>query len=298
MSETPNTTKDATARVIASFGRHYVIESDGELLTATRRGKRGDVAVGDRVHFGHGAQGQAVIESIAPRSSLLFRTDGIRTKELAANVDLAVVVIAPQPAYNIRFVWRALIAASCAGIESLVVLNKVDLDGAEAAGTRLEELRVLGDRTLRISAKRDPDAATRTLLPLLTGRVSLLIGQSGMGKSTLLNLLVPNADARTQEFSRHLNAGKQTTTSTRWFPLSGGGALIDSPGFQAFGLSHLDRAAIGAALPEFVPFLGHCRFADCRHAVEPDCAIRAAVDAGRIDPQRYAFYLDLVGTPA
>jgi ribosome biogenesis GTPase len=293
-ANTPPTS--TTARVIASYGRHYLIDCDGRLLTATRRGKRGDVVVGDQVHFTASGDGQAVIDSMAARSSLLFRSDSVRSKELAANVEQVVIVFATQPAFNIRFVWRALIAAKCAGIDSLVVLNKVELADPGGARGRLAQLQALGYRTLAISAKSRPDEVMHTLAPLLNGRASLLIGQSGMGKSTLLNLLVPGADARTQEFSRHLNLGKQTTTATRWFALDHG-ALVDSPGFQSFGLSHLDRNEVVSALPEFAPLLGGCRFQDCRHDAEPDCAITTAVRAEAIDPERYAFFLELVRTP-
>ena len=281
--------------MVASFGRHHLIEGDGgELLTASRRGKRGDVIVGDCVHYQRSGDGQAVIDEVLARRSLLFRADQNRTKEMAANVDQVAIVFAAQPAFNIRFIWRALAAARAAGIDSLVILNKIDLSGTDAARRRLEQLDALGHRTLAISAQRDLQAARRALALLLAGRATLLVGQSGMGKSTLLNLLVPGAGARTQEFSRHLNLGKQTTTSSRWFALAGGGALVDSPGFQAFGLSHLDDRMVVAALAEFEPYLGRCRFLDCRHAAEPDCAIRAAVDAGRIDAQRYDFYRELL----
>ncbi len=289
---------ESTARVVAGFGRHHLIDDDGTLLTAVRRGKRGDVIVGDLVRYARTSAEQAVIDAVLPRRNLLYRADRNRTKEMAANVDQVAIVFATQPAFSIRFVWRALAAAHAAAIDSLVILNKTDLPDLDAARGRLEQVRSLGYRTLTISARRDPDAARAALLPLLALRATLLIGQSGMGKSTLLNLLVPGADALTREFSRHLNLGKQTTTSSRWFALPGGGALIDSPGFRAFGLSHLDEAAIVASFPEFAPHFGRCRFLDCRHLTEPDCAIRAAVDAGGIDAQRYDFYRQLLAERA
>jgi ribosome biogenesis GTPase len=123
-----------------------------------------------------------------------------------------------------------------------------------------------------------------------------MIGQSGMGKSTLLNLLVPEAQARTQEYSRNLNVGKQTTTASRWFPMTDGGALVDTPGFREFGLSHLNNAQIAASFPEFERALEDhsCRFLDCAHLNEPDCAIRAALDRGDVARERYAFYRSLV----
>jgi ribosome biogenesis GTPase len=283
------------ARVVASYGRHHLIQTTaGDLLKASRRGKRGDVVVGDQVQYTWAGDREAVIDAVLPRRSLLFRADDQRTKEMAANVGQVSIVFAPQPAFSIQFVWRALAAAQAAGIDSVVILNKTELPGAAGARARLEQLRTLGYRTLAVSAKLDPEGARRTLLPLLAGRATLLIGQSGMGKSTLLNLLVPDANVRTQEFSRHLNLGRQTTTTTRWFALDSVGALIDSPGFQAFGLSHLEFGSLVAAFPEFKPFLGRCRFLDCRHVTEPDCAILAAVNEGRIEGQRYAFYRELL----
>jgi ribosome biogenesis GTPase len=116
-----------------------------------------------------------------------------------------------------------------------------------------------------------------------------------MGKSTLINLLVPLANARTQEYSLRLNVGRQTTSASRLFPLDGGGDIIDTPGFQAFGLAHLDLQQLAAAMPDFAPRLGRCRFADCRHLNEPDCAIRAAIASGGIDAARHAFYAELAG---
>lgn len=295
MSERLRAGAAEAARVVASFGRHHLIDDgSGGLLHAVRRGKRGDVIVGDLVQHQCTGAGQAVIEAVLPRRSLLYRADANRAKEMAANVDQVAIVFAAQPAFNIRFVWRALAAAHAAAIDSLVILNKSDLPDLADARARLQQLSALGHRTLTVSAKRAADEARAALLPLLVPRATLLIGQSGMGKSTLLNLLVPGAEAMTQEYSRHLNLGKQTTTSSRWFALPEGGALIDSPGFQAFGLSHLDDAAIVASFPEFAAHLGRCRFIDCRHLAEPDCAIRSALSAGAIEGQRYDFYRELL----
>jgi ribosome biogenesis GTPase len=282
------------ARVVAAFGRQALVrEANGPLWQATRRGKKGDVVVGDFVACAPSGTG-AVIEGILPRASLLYRAAEHRTKALAANVDLMVLVYAPQPTFNLHFLWRALLAAQAAGIDTLAVLNKVDLtDGLPAAQQALAQLAALGTVTLALSAKQAPMETVQLLMPHLAGRDSLLVGQSGMGKSTVLNLLVPQANARTQELSAALNLGRQTTTAARWFDLAGGGAVIDTPGFQDFGLAHLDAAAVAAALPDFAPYLGQCRFADCRHLQEPDCAVRAAVAAGAIDPRRNEFYRGL-----
>lgn len=287
------------ARVVATFGRHSLVRAlqpaDAPLMIATRRGKKGDVVVGDRVHCS--VQGeQAAIESIEPRRSLLFRADEFRTKELAANIDQVAVVFAPRPPFNPHFLWRALLAARAAEIEALLVLNKTDIsEGRDLADAALAQAQTLGVATLALSAKTAPDDARARFAAATAGRAVLLVGQSGMGKSSLLNLRV-DANARTQEYSTRLNVGKQTTTASRWFDVpqaEGGGAIIDTPGFTAFGLGQLSLAERAAALPDFAPFIGHCRFSDCRHVAEPDCAVRGAVAGGQISAARYAFYQEL-----
>jgi ribosome biogenesis GTPase len=280
-----------TARVTAGFGRNYLVEdTNGVGRFATRRGKRGDVTVGDQVRVTLDPSGHAVIEDALPRASVLMRAEGTREKMLAANIEQIAIVFAARPTFNPHFVWRALLAAHSAGIDVLVILNKNDLPDIAPAQAFLAQLAGLGYRTLAVAAKAAASETRDSLMQVLRDRNTLLVGQSGMGKSTLLNLLVPDAGARTQEFSQRLNLGKQTTSSSRWFRLPGGGALVDSPGFQSFGLRHLDPRGVADAMPEFARVTGPCRFVDCRHLDEPDCAVRAALARGEIDPARYAFY--------
>jgi ribosome biogenesis GTPase len=282
------------ARVVATFGRHFLLrDGAGRLHEAVRRGKRGDVVIGDRVLCSRGA-GQATIEQIEARRSLLHRADGVRVKALAANVDRVLLVFAPQPPFSEHFLWRALVAAQVAGLDTIAVLNKTDLaDGLHRAQAAATALAALHCPTLAVSARQEPARTTAELGARLQGHDTLMIGQSGMGKSTLLNLLVPDAGARTQEYSRRLNLGRQTTTASRSFDLPGGGTLIDTPGFREFGLAHVTPAQLAAAMPDLAAHLGACRFGDCVHRDEPACAVRAAVERGAIDPARYAFYLEL-----
>ena len=275
-------------RVIAAHGRQYLVErSDGLRLTCVPRGKRSDIACGDRVEIELTSENQGVIEAITPRTSLLYRSNETKQKLIAANVDQVVIVVATEPSFSDELITRALLAAESEEIEPLIVLNKCDLtDKLEAARERLAIFAKLGYRILELSALEHAD----DLRPELQGYTSVLVGQSGMGKSTLVNALVPEAHAATREISAALDSGKHTTTHATLYHLDDESDLIDSPGLQEFGLGHLDRQEIEHAFPEFRPYVGQCRFRDCRHDKEPDCALIAAVDAGNIDKRRFAIY--------
>lgn len=283
-------------RVIAAHGRQYVVETtDGERLPCFTRGKKSDVACGDRVRIQRSSDDQGVIEAILPRCSLLYRSNDIRQKLIAANVDLLLIVVATEPAFSDDLITRALLAAESEEIEALIVLNKCDLaERLPAARQRLQLFTDLGYRVLELSAHRDAAA----LRPELAGRTGVLVGQSGMGKSTLVNALIPEAGAATREISQALDSGKHTTTHATLYHLAADSQLIDSPGLQEFGLGHLDRHDIEHAFREFRPYLGQCRFRDCRHDREPDCALTAAVNRGNITELRYQAYRRLVGLAA
>lgn len=283
-------------RVVAAHGRQYIVETgDGTRLPCFPRGKKSEVACGDEVEFARSSADQGVIEKILPRRSLLYRSNEIRQKLIAANVDQLIIVVATEPAFSDELVTRALVAAESADIEILIVLNKCDLaDRLPAARERLAVFAGLGYRILELSARDHAE----DLRPALQGRTSVLVGQSGMGKSTLINALIPEANAATREISLALDSGKHTTTHASLFQLDTDSALIDSPGLQEFGLGHLERGEIEQAFPEFRPVLGQCRFRDCRHDREPDCALNAALATGRIDPRRFAAYCRIVGQSA
>ncbi|HEX4510064.1 MAG TPA: ribosome small subunit-dependent GTPase A [Burkholderiaceae bacterium] len=290
MSETP------LARVVGVHGRHGVIElPGGQRLLAHSRGKKSETVVGDLVRW-QPAGDEAVVEAIEPRASLLKRQDEWRSKNFAANVQLLLVMVAVDPPYGESQLSRALIAAADARIPALIVLNKIDLPGADAARERLAPYRAMGISVIEVALKSAPEAASALLLPRMEGCVTLVLGPSGMGKSTLVNLLVPQADAQVGEISRALRAGRHTTTTTTWYWLDEAHrtALIDSPGFQEFGLHHIAARDLAGLMPDFAAHLGHCRFANCMHLHEPGCGVREAIARGEITPSRQRIYEALI----
>jgi ribosome biogenesis GTPase len=277
-------------QIVASFGRRYLVElADSSTLDCVTRGKRSTLACGDRVTVARSADGQGVIEAVAPRATLLYRSDRVRQKLVAANVTQIVIVVAPVPAFHEDLVNRCLAAAEHGGMAALIVLNKVDLPQAPAALRSLELYRGLGYRLVALSAKRD----LGPLVSHLKGETSVLVGQSGMGKSTIVNRLLPAAAVRVAEISAALDSGRHTTTHTRLYHLDEASHVIDSPGMQLFGLHHVGVPELADAFVEFRPWLGQCRFRDCRHVSEPGCAIAAACDKGDISARRLASYRGL-----
>lgn len=270
--------------IVAAFGRHYEVElAGGGLGTGHPRGKKSVYAVGDEVELG--ADGR--IAGHVPRRSLLYRSDAFRQKLIAANATQLLLVVAVEPSFSDMLLSRALVAAEQQGLRTLIALNKCDLaaslpEALARARALLAPFAAQGYRIVEIAAKAD----VAPLRPLLAGETTVLVGQSGMGKSTLTNALVPGAAAATREVSTALDSGKHTTTHARLYALPGGGRLIDSPGLQEFGLRHLSPDEIAFGFPEFRPLLGQCRFRDCRHEAEPDCALKAGVAGGIIHPRR------------
>lgn len=274
--------------IVAAFGRGYLVEVEGgSLLACVNRGKKGGLACGDRVKVSPGARGQGAIEKVEPRSSLLYRSDPFREKLIAANLTQAAIVVSGHPLFSEELLNRCLVAAEWQGLRVLIVLNKADLEReTERALALLEPYAGLGYPLIPLCAKRD----VGPLRARLQGNSTVLVGQSGMGKSTLINALVPGADAPTREISRALGAGRHTTTHARLYHLDAESHVIDSPGMQEFGLHHLTGTDMAEGFPEFRPLLGSCRFNDCRHAGEPGCAIAAAAESGAVGAKRLEFY--------
>ena len=290
--------------VVAAYGKRYDVEladdstNNIQRISCVTRGKKTDLACGDKVTIKLTDKAQGVIETCLPRASILYRSSTIKSKTIATNVTQIIIVLATQPSFYEALLNRCLVAAEAANIKPLIVLNKCDLvdkpGDTTDAKTKLALYQSLGYQVLHLSAKQDISA----LRPYLTNHQSVLVGQSGMGKSTIINALLPGQNVRTQVMSEALDSGKHTTTAAHLYHLGApdfndNSSLIDSPGLQEFGLNHLTQTDLELAFIEFKPYLGKCRFNNCKHTHEPDCAVAQAVNAGEISPSRLKFYQEL-----
>jgi ribosome biogenesis GTPase len=301
-----------TGLVVASYGRHCVVETpDGVRRICHPRGKKSQAVVGDHVRWlapppGQGDEG--TIEKVLERRNVFYRQDDIRTKTFAANLDQLLILIAAEPVFSEVQLARALIAAEAAHITPIIALNKMDLgEPFLRAWERLEPYRNMRDQvedpphytvlpfTLADADDEDRDA----IFGLLEGKTTLVLGPSGVGKSTLINLLIPGANVATNEISQALNTGKHTTTSTTlyWIDEARKTALIDSPGFQEFGLYHIAPTQLAACMPDIGAHAKECKFYNCTHLHEPGCGVIDAVKNGHaelpISENRYRIYGEL-----
>jgi ribosome biogenesis GTPase / thiamine phosphate phosphatase len=287
------------ARVIESFGRRVIVEiADGKTLQAELFGKRLTCVCGDdvtiRMPSGRG-EDIAKVTAVAPRRSLFARTDSRgRSEPLAANLSLLAVLIAPEPESDGYIADRYLAGAALAGIAGIVIANKVDL--ASAASDEFQalvgEYERAGYETIRVSSLDQANVAG--LHARLRDSVAMLVGQSGVGKSTLTNNLAPESLRPTRAISASTGEGRHTTVSTALFRIPGGGELIDSPGVRDYAPPLVEDAMVQAGWPEILALAPQCRFNNCLHLREPDCAVIAAAATNAVSPRRYESYKRLL----
>jgi ribosome biogenesis GTPase len=288
--------------VIAGHGRHVWVETpDGRRLICHPRGKKSQTVVGDRVLW-QASEDEGTIEKVEPRRNLFYRQDEIRTKSFAANLDQVLILIAAEPEFSESQLSRALIAAEAEHILPIVALNKSDL--TEPFGRAWARMGVYRDMGYKPKGDDSPQTE-HNLDAVLAGKTTLVLGPSGSGKSTLINRLIPNAQVLTNAISTALNSGKHTTTSTTlyWADAARTTAVIDSPGFQEFGLNHIEPMHLASLMPDIKVHASDCKFYNCSHLHEPGCGVIAALQKAsdgysppgprEISTSRYKIYSNL-----
>lgn len=287
--------------VIRSLSGFFTVETGSGPVVCRLRGRlkqgrpSGDlVSIGDRVTLTRLPDGSGVIESVAPRSRSLVRLDprpqGMYRQVLLANPDQAVFVFAcAQPAPHLRMLDRFLVIAAQQGIPAVIVANKVDLVGMERARSLFGHYEPIGYRVIYTSVQSG--LGLDDLRAQLRGRISGLAGPSGVGKSSLLNAIQPGLGLAVRAVSQAVHKGRHTTTARELFPLDEGGYVADTPGLRALALWDTSPEELDAYFPEIAPLVADCQFSDCTHHHEPGCAVRRAVEEGRVHPQRYDSYL-------
>lgn len=282
--------------VLTHHGRTLIVEDDtGQIHRCAARQNLGRLTCGDRVIWQASSLGDGVVVAVGERRSLLARLDyNGQSRPVAANLDRVVVVLAPTPEPSEYLLDRYLVAIAATGVEGLLLLNKVDLldrNGLAALVNRMEPYRQIGYPLLQASSHTEP--GLDALREALRGHVSLLVGQSGVGKSSLVKALLPDRAIRIQAVSAATGHGAHTTSASTLYHLPDGGDLIDTPGVRSFELGEIHPEALDHGFPELTPYLGHCRFTNCRHESEPDCALQEALAHGIIASRRLDSYRQL-----
>ncbi len=282
--------------VITRHGQNLVVADEaGTLHHCLWRRNIGHIVCGDHVVWQSTGPANGVVTALLERQSVLARPDySGREKPLAANITKLVIVLAPEPEPSEYLLDQYLVTAETIGVEAVIAFNKIDLldqATAQILNQRFGHYERIGYPFIQISAKFEH--GLDPLIQHLIGETCILVGQSGVGKSSLINALLPDQDIQVGRLSQATGLGRHTTSATTYYSLPDGGHLIDSPGVRSFRLVELSRSQLEKGFKEFTPFLGHCRFSDCRHLEEPECALRQAVEEGEIDPRRLENFLHL-----
>jgi ribosome biogenesis GTPase len=277
---------------ISHLGKGIAVEYDGEIILCQPRRKLETVAVGDQVIFEQVAPGQGRIDKILPRRSVLIRpARNGKTRPVAANIDRIFVVFAIEPYCDFLLIDQYLAVCENRNIDAALVFNKIDLPGSDQLNKELGIYQQLGYPLFKVSAAKN--IGMDALKQALKDQVSLFAGQSGVGKSSLTNTLIPDKQLKTNTVSATTRHGRHTTTAATLYHLPDGGDLIDSPGVAIFGLAGLTEAQLAWGFREFQPLIEQCRFHNCRHVQDKGCAVREAAEQGQIAPSRYQRYLKL-----
>ena len=294
---TASGTQRLPGRIIVNYGNNQVIEdANGSLLRSVARRRLKQLVCGDAIEWSPSGDNEAVIEALKPRKTALYRVDGSNTQRpLVANINQIVIEAALEPALDTFLIDKYTVAAELANTVPMIVINKADLltDADRTALQPLvDEYESLGYRVLFTSALEN--TGIDAFAAQLEGKASILVGQSGVGKSSLVKRLLPDLDIVIGKLSDASGLGKHTTSTTTLYPLPAGGSLVDSPGVRDFRLGEVEAIELQNGFIEFRPWLGHCKFNDCRHLDEPGCAITQALENGEIPERRMQSYRRLL----